>query len=70
MSLMKIVAVFCKLINPFYCEGKTNLFCNSSYETEAYGTCPPEMHKASRHSVLSLSHSEMDFVDMGAGREE
>lgn len=64
---MKIVALFCKLINTFHSEGKRNLYCNSSYETEAYGTCSLKMHKASLHSVLSLPPSELDLGAGGKG---
>lgn len=50
-------------------EGKRNLYCNSSCDTEVYGTRPLKMHKASLHSVLSLYPSGLDFVDGGAGRD-
>lgn len=58
---MKTAALPCKLIHFILSEGRRKLYCNSSYETEAYGTCP--LNKVLLHSVLSLSPLKWGLVE-------
>lgn len=60
---MKTAALLCKLIHFILSEGKRKLYCNSIYETEAYGTCPLKSCKFLLHSVLSLSPVKWGLVE-------